>query len=1119
MRATAEKSATTTSSTISRSAAKPFFSPANQNSSSFFPAANQAPPAIQMKMEVNKPGDRFEQEADSMANKVMRMPSPLSESSSIPAAGNSATILRMPSSDDVKATKKDEEKLQREATGNATPIPTSAVQSSIQGKMAGGEPLGADIRRKMESRFNADFSKVRIHSDSESHNLNNQLAARAFTHQNHIFFSGSLYQPGTSAGQQLLAHELTHTIQQGHSIHRSAMVSTALSTPTLQRAFIDDPRDKLAEKANAVMGFRMLTLLLGFNPVNMKTVTRSAANFLRALIELIPGGNFITQALDNHGIINKVATWLETKILELGDIGGELIASIGRFIKSLNLSDISDIDGVIERGKKLFIDPINRLINFGSTVASEILKMVKDAVLKPLAAMAVGTKGYDLMRVIIGEDPISGEPYPPTAENLLGGFMKFIGQEEIWENIKKGNAISRAYAWFQKALSSLMSLVKSVPKRVIETLKSLSFTDIITVAGAFIKIGATFISIIGDFLSWGLNATWNLLEIIFDVVKPGLMDYIKRTGGALKGILKNPLPFLGNLIKAAKLGFMNFGDRFGQHLKAGLIDWLTGSLEGVYIPKALSLLELGKMALSVLGVTWPQIRGKIVRALGPAGEKVMQGLELAFDVIKALVTGGPGAAWELIKEKLTDLKDQVVSGIIDFVVDTVVKKAIPKLISMFIPGAGFITAIITIYDTVMVFVNKISKIIQVVTAFIDSIVVIASGNIAPAAAKVESILGNLLSLAISFLAGFLGLSKITDKIMAIIQKVRGTVDKALDAAINWVVSKAKAFVGTVKEGIKSILQWWKKKFATKFGDEAHTLQFDGEGQSAKFMLHSSPTKPSEFLHGKFKQQKKKHPDIEVGTSISETEKAEEQIEKIKINLPTEQTSDQTALSGDASKNADKQLGLLDAQIKVVSANIAVAAKEWKIKEGMEIVGPLGLTRGEFSPQDKIDIAKQHVKRFAQLKVEGATIPSEKIKSDGTFVEGAKLDRRHVVSSKDMIEHYENTLKTVTVPLAITMISQRSSIAEARTQVDKPGGVDQVKAAAKKRYNGFFSYVNNIFIGDASPNRKIGRAIDKAHPGFADSDNALNDHIARIKREWSFGTGFAISYVKSTTTVV
>ena len=109
-----------------------------------------------------------------------------------------------------------------------------------------------------------------------------------------------------------------------------------------------------------------------------------------------------------------------------------------------------------------------------------------------------------------------------------------------------------------------------------------------------------------------------MLEIVFDVVSPGAFAYVKKTGAALKSICKNPLPFVGNLVKAAKLGFMNFAGNFLTHLKKGLIDWLTGSLQGIYIPKALTLIEFGKMAYQhprcQLGAN---SRQKIVKALGP----------------------------------------------------------------------------------------------------------------------------------------------------------------------------------------------------------------------------------------------------------------------------------------------------------------------------------------------------------------------------------------------------------------------------------------------------------------------------------------------------------------------
>jgi hypothetical protein len=790
-KATAEKSSTTASATRTPASHQAFFSPAGGGN--FFPR-------IQARMTVNQPGDRFEKEADKTADKVMRMAGPGTEKLQRQAGDRiqrreEEKILRAPADEKLQkaGAAGSDEKLQRDAAGGGAPAPVAGnVQAAIHAGTAGGEALSGDVRGYMEPRFNADFGNVRVHRDGDSARLSNQLGARAFTYQNHIFFSRDQYQPDTSDGKHLLAHELTHTIQQGHAIQRSPQVSTGAATPSVQRFGVQDALDKFAEWAYAIPGFRLLTLIIGFNPINMRTADRTAANILRALIELIPGGSLITKALDNHGIINKAASWVEAKLVELGNIGGGLKKAIDDFLATLKWSDILHLDAVWERAKAIFTAPTTRLINFAISTGSELLKIVKEAILKPLAALAQGTRGYPLLCVILGEDPVTGEPVPRSAENLLGGFLKFIGQEEIWENIKKGNAIARAYAWFQKALAGLMGMVRAVPKKIVDTLKSLTFLDVVTIVGAYGKVARVFINMAADFISWGLSTIWDLLKIIIDVVKPGLMGYIMKTGAALKSILKDPMPFLGNLVRAAKLGFTNFADRIWTHLKAGLIDWLVGSLEGVYLPKALSLVELGKFALSVLGITWAQVRGKIVTALGPTGEKIMQGLEKAAPFVVALVTGGVAALWEMIKEKLNDLKDTVTNGIISFVTDTIVKKAIPKLIGMFIPGAGFIPAIISIYDTIMVFVAKISKIIQVVTAFIDSIVTIAGGNIGAAAKRVESVLAGLLSLAISFLAGFLGLGKVTDKIKDVIQKVWEKVDAAIGAAVNWIVAKAKS---------------------------------------------------------------------------------------------------------------------------------------------------------------------------------------------------------------------------------------------------------------------------------------------------------------------------------------
>jgi hypothetical protein len=669
------------------------------------------------------------------------------------------------------------------------PNVSSNLAAEIQASSAGGSPLPLSVRRFMEPRFKADFSQVKVHTGDRAAKLNRQLNAKAFAVGNNVFFGKGQFRPETNEGRELIAHELTHTIQQGAAVQRSEDVTVSTGAPVqVQRLGISDALDHFAKHANLIPGFRMLTVVLGVNPINMSRVERSAANIMRAVVEFIPGGGLVTKALDNYGVFDKVGAWVEQQVKSLGMTGAAFKAALSEFLDSLSWTDIFDLGGVWNRAKRIFTGPVDQLITFAGGLLSGILGFIREAILRPLAGLAEGTAGYDLLKAILGRDPITGDPVPRNAETLIGGFMKLIGQQEVWENIKKGNAVARAWAWFQEAMSGLVSQARAVPGKFMDAVGSLTLEDIVVLPRAFGKVAGVFADVIGGFLSWAGGTVMKLLEIVFDVVSPGAMGYVKRTGAALLGILKNPLPFVGNLVKAAKAGFMNFAGRFGTHLKAGLIDWLTGSLPGIYIPKAFTLGELVKFVFSALGLTWANVRGKLVKVVG---EPAVKAMETGFDIVVTLVTQGPAAAWDKIKEALGSLRDMVIGGITDLVVDAVTKKAIPKLVAMFIPGAGFISAILSIYDTVMVFVSKISRIIQVVNGFVGSIVSIAAGQIGAAATKVEGILAGLLSLAINFLAGFAGLGKVSDKIMGVLAKVRAPIDKALDAMIKWIVTMAK----------------------------------------------------------------------------------------------------------------------------------------------------------------------------------------------------------------------------------------------------------------------------------------------------------------------------------------
>ncbi|GAB4212059.1 MAG: hypothetical protein OHK0022_47400 [Roseiflexaceae bacterium] len=160
-------------------------------------------PAIQASLRVNTPGDAFEQEADHVAELVMRSPATPDTDEGAPAELDTEGPQ-----DPIAALR-----VQRSSSAAGLDVP-SGTESQIQNMQGGGSPLPAQDRSFFEGRFGHDFSQVRIHTDERAVQTSRDLNARAFTFGNDIAFDAGEYQPGTDSGRQLLAHELTHTIQQ-----------------------------------------------------------------------------------------------------------------------------------------------------------------------------------------------------------------------------------------------------------------------------------------------------------------------------------------------------------------------------------------------------------------------------------------------------------------------------------------------------------------------------------------------------------------------------------------------------------------------------------------------------------------------------------------------------------------------------------------------------------------------------------------------------------------------------------------------------------------------------------------------------------------------------------------
>ena len=208
-------------------------------------------PGVQTKLEISKPGDRSERQADNMANAVVNATGPVQAK-----AGDETPQAIHKAEEEKKVAKKEEDKVKKKSEihlkeddkmhkkgedekvkkkeedkkvqkqddekklGNAE-VHRKAEENSgkdfhnrLESAKSGGFEIPDKVRKDMEARFNLQFGYIKIHTDDEAIALCQEISAQAFTNGNHIFFNMGKYDPESSKGKHLLAHELTHVIQQ-----------------------------------------------------------------------------------------------------------------------------------------------------------------------------------------------------------------------------------------------------------------------------------------------------------------------------------------------------------------------------------------------------------------------------------------------------------------------------------------------------------------------------------------------------------------------------------------------------------------------------------------------------------------------------------------------------------------------------------------------------------------------------------------------------------------------------------------------------------------------------------------------------------------------------------------
>jgi len=495
----------------------------------------------------------------------------------------------------------------------------------------------------------------------------------------------------------------------------------------------------------------------------------------------------------------------------------------------LGMDKLPKVKAIFESNRTTFVNTINKLVENITTDNKRVVQECKDE----LANARVEIKEF---------------------VDKLGPALKDIGKKAAEEMNNKLDDLDQFVAKKEQELQYKLkdkqqAAIKAIDEKIEKMKEAMS--------GALAKLGKLLLKAAKKFFSWALQKFGYSLEKIDGIINKG--------AAVLKAIFTKPIKFVKNLVSAAGTGFKNFGKNFLKHLKNAVFAWLTGSLVGIILPERWDLKGIMSVVFQMLGITYQNIRSHIVKLIP---EPVVKTMETTFTLVKNLITKGPMAVWEQLKGMAESIKNTFVNAIKDWIKWKVVEEAIKTILSMLIPGAGIVRAIVGIYDTIVFFIQKAKDIMQMLGNFLGSIAQIAAGNISSAAEALENGLARGLKLVIEFLAKFLHLSGITQKIRDVIQKIRGKVDNVIAKVAKWIVAKAKKVYGkviggvkkgkeAVKAGVAKVMGWLglRKRFTSKH--ESHELYFVGKGAAARLVVASSDeTKLEKLLAigGKFEEQ-------------------------------------------------------------------------------------------------------------------------------------------------------------------------------------------------------------------------------------------------------------------------
>ena len=484
-----------------------------------------------------------------------------------------------------------EKYIQKREEGNLSDTSDQNISSQLNSSKGAGSPLPSDTKDQMESSFGADFSGVRIHTDSRAEGMSNALHAQAFTNGNDVYFNKGKYNTTNTEGQHLLAHELTHTIQQGAAVQKKEQISS--TTSGIQRLF-DFDLSSLNRYARYIPGWTLFTVLMGYNPLLGETVDRNAVNVLDGLMGLAPLGTLIFNKLQEHNIITDAYDWTLEQLEDLNLTSEGVVRMFEQAWEEMDFVRTDPFDFNVGVLTRKFESLYNRVRTFAIRVADKVFTMIKDVLINTVKTLAAAIPGYTLLTKIIHHDPLTDTPVEATTAEIVEEFLLMVGAEQELEKMKETGKLEETATWIDEQLAILDFSLEDITLAFVTAWEAFSVNDLLEPVAALERTVAIF----APFATKVFTFASNVVSKVFELIKQYLLGLLKEAANVVPGyhlltVILEKDPFTEehvprtaeNLIRGF-MGLIPGGEAQFQQMKESgaigrLTDWLNAEVEAL----------------------------------------------------------------------------------------------------------------------------------------------------------------------------------------------------------------------------------------------------------------------------------------------------------------------------------------------------------------------------------------------------------------------------------------------------------------------------------------------------------------------------------------------------------